>query len=100
MKSTRPSIKRYSLRQLKRLEDKTDYQRLDNMTDQEIDYSDNPATDETFWQDAEIHDPGTKKLISLRVDNDVLSWFKHRGGRYQRLMNEVLRKYMEAHRRS
>jgi BrnA antitoxin of type II toxin-antitoxin system len=37
----------------------------------------------------------TKQAISLRVDRDVLDWFKRQGKGYQSLMNAVLRSYSE-----
>lgn len=45
--------------------------------------------------------PGPKQAISLRVDQDVLDWFKSSGPRYQSRMNSVLRSYVTAmrHRR-
>jgi len=36
-----------------------------------------------------------KQLVSLRVDADVLAWFRSRGKRYQTYMNEVLRREMQ-----
>jgi len=39
--------------------------------------------------------PARKKAISIRVDEDVLDFFKKEGGGYQRRMNAVLRSYME-----
>lgn len=90
---------KYTLEEMKKLHDNTDYAKLDNMSDSDIDYSDIPEMDDTFWSNAQVYDPGTKKAISLRVDPDVLTWFKQQGGRYQRLMNQVLRQYMDAHRR-
>jgi uncharacterized protein (DUF4415 family) len=39
--------------------------------------------------------PMTKQAISLRVDSDVLDWFKNRGKGYQSLMNSVLKSYVE-----
>lgn len=89
---------RYTEKQLRDMKDQTDYQKLDHMQDGDIDYSDIPETDELFWAKAKVSDPGPKKAISLRVDEDVLKWFKHQGGRYQRLMNQVLRQYMNVHR--
>ena len=86
-------------RPTKSLRDQTNYHRLDAMKGADIDYSDIQATDEDFWADAEIRDPGPKVAISIRVDGDVLRWYKHQKGRYQRLMNDVLREYMNAHRR-
>ena len=82
-----------------KVKDLTDYDKLDRMSDDDIDYSDIPEMDEAFWANARIEDPGKKKAISLRIDKDVLEWFKHQGGRYQRLINLVLRQYMKAHRR-
>jgi uncharacterized protein (DUF4415 family) len=40
----------------------------------------------------------SKKLVSLRLDEDVLSFFRHTGKRYQTRINAVLRSYMEAHK--
>jgi len=90
----------YNEKQVKKLKDKTDYKKLDNMKDSDIDYSDLPETNELFWANAKIQDPGVKQAISLRVDKEVIHWFKHRGGRYQTLMNQVLRQYMNAHKHS
>ena len=52
-----------------------------------------------FWADASIVQPVVKRPISLRVDEDVLRWFKQQGPRYQSRMNAVLRAYMRAVRR-
>lgn len=47
-----------------------------------------------FWATAEVVWPGPKEAISLRVDQDVLEWFRAQGPRYQSRMNAVLRTYM------
>jgi uncharacterized protein (DUF4415 family) len=47
-----------------------------------------------FWDRAVLVDPVAKQPISLRVDADVLAWFKRQGPRYQSRMNAVLRAYM------
>jgi uncharacterized protein (DUF4415 family) len=47
-----------------------------------------------FWEAAELVLPGSKQAISLRVDEDVLEWFRSLGPRYQTRMNAVLRSYM------
>ena len=73
----------------------TDWNRIDAMADEDIDYSDVPELDAEFWKAAEVFDRGAKKPITIRIDNDVIAWFKSRGGRYQVLMNQVLRQYME-----
>ena len=51
---------------------------------------------EDFFAQASIVHPSPKQPISLRVDEDVLSWFKKQGPRYQSRMNAVLRAYMAA----
>jgi uncharacterized protein (DUF4415 family) len=47
-----------------------------------------------FWDSATLVVPGPKKAISLRVDEDVLAWFRKSGPRYQTRMNAVLRSYV------
>ena len=42
--------------------------------------------------------PGSKALLSLRVDSDVLSWFRSQGPGYQSRMNALLRAFMQAHK--
>ena len=48
-----------------------------------------------FWKDAQVVTPVPKQAISLRVDEDVLAWFRSLGPRYQTRMNAVLRYYMQ-----
>jgi uncharacterized protein (DUF4415 family) len=52
-----------------------------------------------FWDSAELVEPVRKQAISLRVDEDVLDWFRQHGPRYQSRMNAVLRSYMKARTR-
>ena len=54
--------------------------------------------DEEFWRNARIVVPPGKKSVHLRVDADVLAWFRAQGRGYLTRMNAVLRSYMEAHR--
>lgn len=49
-----------------------------------------------FWDYASLTVPVRKQPISLRVDEDVLEWFKQAGPRYQSRMNAVLRSFMKA----
>ena len=53
-----------------------------------------------FWQGATLVMPVAKEAISLRVDEDVLQWFRSLGPRYQTRMNAVLRSYMAQAERS
>lgn len=66
------------------------------MKDQEIDYSDIPPLKKDFFKKA-IFWPGTKQQITLRLDPDVIDFFKKRGRGYQSMINQVLRRFVEAH---
>ncbi len=57
--------------------------------------------DEDFWRNAKIVMPkSAKEAISLRVDQDILAWFRNQGRGYQSRMNAVLRAYVESQRTS
>ncbi|MBV7327221.1 BrnA antitoxin family protein [Chloroflexi bacterium TSY] len=75
---------------------KTDWARLEAMTDDEIDTSDISPLDDEFFAKGELRLPKNKPMISIRIDADVLDWFKAQGPGYQTRMNAVLRLYMEA----
>ena len=53
-----------------------------------------------FWDSATVVAPQPKQPISLRVDTDVLEWFKTQGPRYQSRINAVLRSYMTQRRQN
>jgi uncharacterized protein (DUF4415 family) len=80
-------------------ESKTDWVRLKEMTDSDIDTSDVPEIDKAFFKRTKIRLPHRKDSVSLRVDHDVLVWFKEKGPGYQTRINAILRAYTEAHRR-
>ncbi len=60
-----------------------------------IDFSDIPETAENFWADADIVLPKEKTAISIRLDNDVLDFFRNQGKGYQTKINAILRSYMD-----
>jgi uncharacterized protein (DUF4415 family) len=79
---------------------KTDWARVDAMTGEEVEAS--IANDRGWaefkdidWSDAVLVMPAKKKAISIRVDEDVLDFFKREGEGYQRRINAVLRSYMQ-----
>ncbi len=74
---------------------RTKWSRLKNLTDKDIDTSDLPELTESFWANAIMGSPLRKRLISLRLDKDVIDWFKDAGPNYQTRINQVLRTYME-----
>lgn len=69
------------------------------MTDADIERTSPPELanlPQNFWDAAELVPAVVKEAISLRVDVDVLTWFRAQGPRYQSRMNAVLRAYMQA----
>lgn len=77
---------------------KTDWKGLSDMDDKDIDTSDIPELDDAFFQNAELKVP-PKQLVTLRIDSDVLAWFKTQGQGYQTRINKLLRAYMESQQR-
>jgi uncharacterized protein (DUF4415 family) len=75
----------------------TDWERVASMTDEEIDTSDIPPLDDDFFAHAELRLPEPKQSVTIRLDADVVEWFKAQGKGYQTRMNAVLRRYMEVH---
>lgn len=73
---------------------KTNYKRINKLSDKDIDYSDIPETDEKFWSDAEVLFPTKKTHVSIRLDDDIISWFKQFGRGYQTKINSVLKSYI------
>ena len=74
------------------------------MKDEEIDFSDLPEIPPEAFAHAIVRkglQPVARKAqITLRVDADVLEWFREKGAGYQSRMNAVLRAYKQAHTRS
>jgi len=103
MSETKERITRVTLEEAKRLKDETDYARLDAMTDDEIARAvaeDPDATPlDVDWAKARVVLPPGKENVTLRVDRDVLAWFRARGKGFHTRINAVLRASMEAHRR-
>lgn len=76
----------------------TDWARIDALKDEDIDYSDIPELGPDFFKEA-IRWPGPKKQITIRLDPDVLAFFRKRSRRYQTMINAVLRRYVETQTR-
>jgi uncharacterized protein (DUF4415 family) len=76
---------------------RTDWPRLRRASDREIDYGDIPPTSSEFWARAKVVRPVPKVPVSLRIDEDVVAWFRRRGRGYQTWMNAVLRAYAASH---
>jgi len=79
-----------------RTKGKTDFKRLRRMRDADIDDSDIPRLDKSFWKNAELTMPLPKDRLTIRVDHDVVEWLKQAGSGYQTRINAILRSYMKA----
>jgi len=64
--------------------------------DDEIDFSDIPELDEAWFAEAVVWTPPSKKQITLRLDDDIIAFFKESGKGYQTRMNAVLRAFVDA----
>lgn len=85
---------------LERRRDLTDWARTDTMTDEDIEAA--AAADADWapfqpidWSKAEVTFPNRKQAISIRLDADVLDFFKAAGSGYQSRINAVLRSYVD-----
>ena len=83
--SARPSRGRANLARLRRVSE---------ATIQRTSPRDLRGLPDDFWPSAQVVQPVAKQPISLRVDADVLDWFKAQGPRYQSRINAVLRSFM------
>jgi uncharacterized protein (DUF4415 family) len=97
-------IGRYTSAELKAMrargESKTDWVRFEAKSEEELerdiaddpDYKDVP---DDWYKNATLVIPTSKKMLSLRLDSDILDWFKQQGPGYQTRINAVLRAYAE-----
>ena len=115
------NILRYTLEELENIPDETDWERVNKMTDEEVevaakkDPDAQPLTEaelnqfkrtiyikgEKVWEDSEtigewLAERGKLPTI-VQLDSDIAEWFKSQGYDYQSRINAVLRNYVEAH---
>ena len=72
--------------------------RLRRVSDAEIARTSPPelrAIPDDFWQEARVVTPVSKQAISIRLDTDVIEWFRATGSKYQTRINAVLRSYVD-----
>jgi uncharacterized protein (DUF4415 family) len=77
---------------------KTDWAKIKAMKDRDIDFSDAPELGDDFFAEAALR-PGKKKQITIRLDPDIVDFFKKSGRGYESGINEALRRYMDARKR-
>ena len=77
----------------------TDWQHLDAMTDEEIDFSDCPEITPEMFAKAVVRNglSATSAKTQIPIDSDILEWFQSQGIGYQNQINQLLRNYMETH---
>jgi uncharacterized protein (DUF4415 family) len=76
---------------------KTNWNKVKAQSDSDIDTSEIPVLDPDFFKSANLRMPSRKASITVRLDSDVLEWFRNQGKGYQTRINAVLRTYMEGH---
>jgi uncharacterized protein (DUF4415 family) len=75
--------------------------RLKAIRERGVDYSDIPSQKGMVWtRPGALVPVENKKQVTLRLDADVLAFFRKTGKRYQSRINAALREYMKAHRKS
>lgn len=78
-------------------QEETALAKLSVMPDEQIDYSDIPSATPEQWREAErgrFYRP-VKQQLTLRIDADVIAWYKSQGRGYQTRINEILRQAMQ-----
>ncbi len=74
---------------------------LQEMRDEDIDYSDIPPLPRTGWRRvSELVPAENKQQITLRLDVDVIEFFRATGRRYQSRINAALREYINANKKA
>jgi uncharacterized protein (DUF4415 family) len=94
-KSTSDTSKR------KYVADRTDHQRLKRLTDKEVARAtqndpDNFLPDAQWFANAKLVTPRTKNVVTLRLDPEILEWFRGNGRGYQTRINTVLKAFVAA----
>ena len=98
---------RKTLEEILQTTDKTDWEKVDAITDEALnetvknDPDDVYLTDEDFanggWVKRDYSEPKNRAQITIRLDEDILSFFRQKGKGYQRQINNALRAFMTAH---
>lgn len=82
---------------------RTDWDRVKTTSDEELDRriaddpDEGPAHLSLDWSKATVELPRPKQMVNLRLDPDVLEWYRGLGKGYQTRINAVLRAYKQAH---
>jgi|688.fasta_scaffold739646_2 uncharacterized protein (DUF4415 family) len=74
---------------------KTNWEFVDNLKDEDIDYEDHPEVTEEFFKIMQAREPN-KKGVFIKLDTELISFFKNHSKHYQTKINDVLRAYKHA----
>ena len=78
---------------------RTDWSRIDAMTDEDIDTSDIPPLSDQFFSKAKLRLPlSSEATVAVNVDPETLKWFQNQGETAEKHMTAALRIYAEAHK--
>jgi uncharacterized protein (DUF4415 family) len=77
---------------------KTDWNRIDEMKDEDIDTSDIPPLSEDFWAKAQLRMPNPPVTVEVEVDPETLAWFQSQGETAQQQMSVALKIYAQANK--
>lgn len=83
-------------KQILKRRSKTDWAKVDGVSDDKLEYSDIPEQGDAFFKNAVLKIPESKATVTMRMDKDVLEWFKAQGKGYQTRINALLRAYMDS----
>lgn len=75
---------------------RTDWARIDAMSDDDVDTSDIPPLTEEFFEKATLRIPASQAQQFVQIEPDILKWFQSQSGEYRALINSVLRQYIES----
>ncbi|WP_016952502.1 BrnA antitoxin family protein [Anabaena sp. PCC 7108] len=75
---------------------RTNWQALDSMSDEDIDYSDIPPLTDEFFERATLRIPAAQAKNVIQLEPDVIAWFKAQNTDYQTAINEILRRHIES----
>jgi len=77
---------------------KTDWAKIDAMSDEDIDTSDIPPLTSDFWAKAQLRKPKSAIATSVQIDPETFAWFQSQGESAAQQMSAALKIYAEAHK--
>jgi len=75
---------------------RTNWAALESADDEGIDYSDIPPLTEDFFENATLRIPASQSQQLVKIEPDILKWFRSQGEEYPAFINRVLRRYIES----